>query len=105
MIDEMSKNEGFVGTIQYMIKNRRDGFLLSGRFCLKDSVEDLRFSDILACYEIALLPGDMGIVVEERNKFGEFADITVITMSQICTFKLSYEKPATEPGAGISIDL
>lgn len=105
MLDETSKNEGFVGTIQYMIKNKQEGFLLAGRFCLKDSAEDIRFSDILACYEIALLPGDMGIVIEERNKFGEFRNITVLTMSQICALKLSYEKPATQPGAGISIDL
>jgi len=47
----------------------------------------------------------MGIVIEERNKFGEFADITVITMSQVAAFNLSYEQPSVEPGQGISIDL
>lgn len=31
----MSKNEGFIGTIQYMIKNKKEGSLLAGRFCLK----------------------------------------------------------------------
>ncbi|WP_406661670.1 hypothetical protein V7O66_03890 [Methanolobus sp. ZRKC3] len=105
MIDEMSKSEGFMGPIQNMIKNKGEGFLLAGRFCLKDKVDDIFFSDIIACYEIDLLPGDMGIIIEERNKFGASNDMTLITMSQICGFKLSYEKPAVVPGEGISIDL
>ena len=105
MIDEMSRSEGLIGPIRYMIKNRNEDFLLAGRFCLKDKDDDVFFSSILDCYEIDTPDGEKSIVIEENNRFGEFRDITVLVMSQICGYKLSYQKPAAEPGEGISIDL
>lgn len=105
MIGEKFRTEGLIGPIQYMLQNKKEGFMLSGSFCLKDKVDDVLFSDILACYEMDLLPGEMGLVIEESSQFGDFKDITVLSMSQICGFRLSYQRPAAKPGKGISIDL